>query len=74
MLMVGRDFFFSFWNSSNGSSGGLDKYFCLPSSFSRFEVGLVLFISRARLWGNERKLRWRQAIATGENTRKKPPV
>ena len=50
----------------------------LPSSFSRFKVGLVdefkvglVLISRVRLWGNERKLRWRQAIATGENTRKK---
>ena len=52
---VGRDFFFSFWYSSDGSSGGPDKY--LPSSFSRFKVGLVLFISRVRLWGNERKLK-----------------
>ena len=51
----------------------------LPSSFCRFKVGLVdefkvglVLISRVRLWGNERKLRWRQAIATGENARKKP--
>ena len=41
---------FSFWHSSDGNSGGPDKYFCLPSSFSRFEVGLLLFISRMRLW------------------------
>jgi len=55
----------------------------LPSSFCRFKVGLVdefkvglVLISRVRLWGNERKAykRWRQAIATGKNTRKKPPV
>ena len=55
----------------------------LPSSFSRFKVGLVdefkvglVLISRVRLWGNERKAykRWRQAIATGKNTRKNPPV